>query len=146
MNAMAGECFLLLIESDGFFFLNNSYIDDIFFTWNESEKSVKEILEAANRFDPNIKLTYTISKTTSFLDLLLSNDNGILSSSVYHKPSTEPTVLSFFSDHPRHVFRNIVQTTLMRAIRYSSTFEAFNLERRHIRLKLLYNGFVSIFI
>jgi hypothetical protein len=91
---------------------------------------VKDILEAANRFHPNIKLTYT----------------GILSTSVYHKPATEPIVVSFFSDHPRHVFRNIVQTTLMRAIRYSSTFEAFNLERRYIRLKLLYNGFVSIFI
>jgi hypothetical protein len=32
------------------------------------------------------------------------------------------------SDHPRYVFRNVVQTTLLRAIRYSSTFEAFNIE------------------
>ncbi|CAF4595868.1 unnamed protein product, partial [Rotaria socialis] len=42
-------------------------------------------------------------------------------------------------DHPRHVFRNVIQTALMRAIRYSSTFEAFNIERRTIRLTLLYN-------
>ncbi|CAF1241717.1 unnamed protein product [Rotaria sordida] len=84
--------------------------------WNGSEEAVKEILEAANGFHPNIKLTYTISKTISFLDLLRINDHGILLSSVYHKSAAEPTVLSFLSDHPRHVFRNIIQTALMRAI------------------------------
>ena len=48
--------------------------------------------------------------------------------------------IPFQSDHPRHVFNNIIQTTLQRAIRYSSTFEIFNEERRSIKLMLLYNG------
>ncbi|CAF4533885.1 unnamed protein product, partial [Rotaria socialis] len=56
------------------------------------------------------------------------------------------TILSYLSDHPRHVFRNVIQTALMRAIRYSSTFEAFNIERRTIRLTLLYNNYPSIYI
>ena len=82
-----------------------------------------------------------------FLDLLLSNQNGRLVSSVYHKPAAEPTLLSFLSDHPRHVFRNVIQTGLIRAVRYSSTLEAFNIEQRHIHLKLIYNGYVfCIFI
>ncbi|CAF3432891.1 unnamed protein product [Rotaria socialis] len=34
----------------------------------------------------------------------------------------------------------------MRAIRYSSTFEAFNIEPRTIRLTLLYNNYPSIYI
>ncbi len=97
-------------------------------TWNGSEENAKAILEAANRFHPNIKLTYTIGKSVPFLDILLTNQNDILHSSVYHKPAAQPTVLSFLSDHPRYVFRNVVQTTLLRAIRYSSTFEAFNIE------------------
>jgi len=58
----------------------------------------------------------------------------------------EPALLSFLSDHPRHVFRNVIQTSLTRAIRYSSTFESFNIEQRLIRLKLLYNGYPSIYI
>ncbi|CAF5127593.1 unnamed protein product, partial [Rotaria sp. Silwood1] len=122
------------------------YIDDIFFTSNETETTIKQWLKAANQFHPNIKLTYTMGKSVSFLDLLLTNNNGILSTSVYHKPSAEPAVLSFLSDHPRHVFRNVIQTALMRAIRYSSTFEAFNVERRRIRLTLLLNGYPTKYI
>jgi hypothetical protein len=136
---------LLLLNSIKFCFcfsFTNRYIDDIFFTWNESEEKAKAILEAANKFHTNIKLTYTIGKIVPFLDILLSNQNGILHSSVYHKPAAQPTFLSFLSDHPRHVFRNVVQTALMRTIRYSSTFDAFNIEQRQIRLKLLYNGYV----
>jgi hypothetical protein len=119
--------------------LNNRYIDDGFFTSNESEEKIKQLLDKANQFHPNIKLEYHIGKSLPFLDVLVTNNNGLLSSSIYHKPSAEPTVVSFLSDHPRHVFRNVVQTGLMRTIRYSSTFEAFNHERRAIRLKLLYN-------
>ena len=75
-----------------------------------------------------------------FLDVLLTNNNGILSTSVYHKPSAEPYVTPFVSDHPRHVFINVITTALARDVRYSSTFDAFNNERRAIKLTLLYNG------
>ena len=98
------------------------------------------MLEEANKLHPNIKLTYKTAKTVPFLDLLITNDNGILSSSVYHKAESEPSIVPFISDHPRYVFQNIVQTALTRAIQYSSSFELFNVERRSIRLMLLYNG------
>ena len=111
----------------------------MFFTWNGSEETVKQLLEEANRTHPNIKLTHQIGKRLPFLDVLITNHDGALLSSVYHKPSAEPTILSFLSDHPRYVFRNVIQTALTRAVRYSSTFETFNIERRQIRLKLLYN-------
>ncbi len=109
-------------------------------TWNKSEKELIKFLDDANTWDPNIKLDYKISKSLPFLDVLLTNNNGTLSTSVYHKPAAEPYVIPFISDHPRHVFNNIIQTSLTRAIRYSSTFEAFNVERRSIKLMLLYNG------
>lgn len=64
----------------------------------------------------------------------------MLETSVYHKPSTEPYVTPFRSDHPRHTFENIVQSALTRAVRYSSTFRAFQTEQRDIKLMLLYNG------
>ncbi|CAF1338913.1 unnamed protein product [Rotaria sordida] len=126
--------------------LYGRYIDDVFFTSNESEDKAKELLEAANRFHPNIKFEYKTGKSTPFLDVLVQNNNGILASSVYHKPSAEPTVVSFLSDHPRHVFRNVIQTAFTRAVRYSSTFEVFNNERRAIRLMFLYNRYPSNYI
>ncbi|CAF4038986.1 unnamed protein product [Adineta steineri] len=122
------------------------YIDDILMTWNRSERELKELLDQANTWHPNIKLDYKISQSLPFLDVLLTNNNGILSTSVYHKPSAEPYVVPFISDHHPHVCANIIETVLARAIRYSSTFESFNRERRNIKLMLLYNGYPSGYI
>ncbi|CAF1516061.1 unnamed protein product, partial [Adineta ricciae] len=99
--------------------LYGQYIDDVFFTWNGSKQNLTKILDAANKLHLNIKLEYHISKSLPFLDIFLQNQNGTLTSSVYHKPAAEPTILCFLSDHPRHIFRNCIQTTLMRAARYS---------------------------
>ncbi|CAF1530610.1 unnamed protein product, partial [Rotaria sordida] len=116
------------------------YIDDIFMTWNKSEKSLKDLLDDANKWHLNIKLEYSIGKSLPFLDVSFTNNNGILTTSVYHKPAAESYVVPFRSDRPRHVFVNVIQTSLSRALRYSSTFENFNNERRYIQLRLLYNG------
>ena len=107
---------------------------------NKSEKQLIELLEEANTWHPNIRFDYKIGKSLSFLDVLLTNDNGILSTSVYHKSPSELCVVPFISDHPRHVFGNVIQTTLARAIRYSSNLDAFNHERIQNKLTLLYNG------
>ncbi|CAM4845707.1 unnamed protein product [Rotaria magnacalcarata] len=122
------------------------YIDDIFMTWNRSEEELRKLLDDVNTWHPNIKLDYKIGYSLPFLDVQLTNNNGILSTCVYHKPAAEPYVTPFTSDHPRHVFSNIIKTSIERATRYSSTFEAFNYERRYIKLMLLYNEYPSTFI
>ena len=109
-------------------------------TWNKSEEELRTFLDGANKWHANIKFDYKIGKSLPFLDVLLTNNNGTLSTSVYHKPAAEPYVIPFVSDHPRHVFVNIVKTALARVVQYSSTFDAFNTERRTIKLMLLYNG------
>ncbi len=63
---------------------------------------------------------------------------------MYHKEAAEPYIVPFKSDHPRHVFVNIIDGALMRAIRYSSTLSAFNEEQRSIKLMFFYNEFVSL--
>lgn len=113
-------------------------------TWNRSERELKQLLNRANRWHPNIKLEYKISPSLLFLDVSLTNRNGYLSTSVYHKPTAEPYVVPYISDHHPHVFRNIIRTVLQRAIRYSSDFEIFEQERRSIKLILLYNGYACI--
>ncbi|CAF3602996.1 unnamed protein product, partial [Rotaria socialis] len=101
-------------------------------------------IDDANTWHLNIKLDYKIKKSLPFLDVLLTNNNGTLATSVYHKPAAELYVTPFTSDHPRHVFANIIKTSLERATRYSSTFQEFNNERRIIKLMLLYNEQVYI--
>ena len=109
-------------------------------TWNHSEQELLQLLEAASKYHPNMKFEYKIGQSLPFLDVFLMNNNGTLLTSVYRKPTTEPYVVPFISDHPRHVFGNVIHTALTRAIRYSSTFDAYENERRHIKLTLLYNG------
>ncbi len=99
------------------------------------------MLDEVNNFHPNIKLVRQIGTKISFLDLLIKNKHGILATSVYHKEAAEPYIVPFNSDHPRHVFTNIIDGVLMQAVRYSSTLKAFHQERRFVKLMLLYNGF-----
>ena len=116
------------------------YIDDIFFTSNESLETINQILDEANQFHPNIKLVRQIGTALSFLDVYIENNNGTLATSVYHKEAAEPYTVPFKSDHPRHIFKNVIDGALTRAVRYSSTLPAFNKERRLIKLMFLYNG------
>jgi hypothetical protein len=77
-----------------------------------------ENINEANNFYPNIKLTHQIGTSLPFLDVFIENNSGILTTSVYHKEAAEPYILSFKSDHPGHVFGNVIETALLRAIRY----------------------------
>lgn len=77
------------------------------------------MLNEINNHHPNIKITSTITNPASFLDVKINNMNGNqLITSVYHKEAAEPYVVSFQSDHPRHVFVNIIECALLRALRY----------------------------
>ena len=120
--------------------ISDRYIDDIFITSNKSLDSINQMLDEANSFHPNIKLVRQIGASIPFLDVLIENKNGLLATSVYDKMAAEPYLVPFNSDHPRHVFQNIVESALLRALRYSSTWQTFNYERRSIQLMLLYNG------
>ncbi|CAF4525004.1 unnamed protein product, partial [Rotaria socialis] len=101
------------------------YVDDIFFTSNDSLESIDQMLDGANNFHPNIKL----------------NSNGALITSVYHKAAAEPYVVPFGSDHPGHIFGNTVDTAIMIAVRYSTTLSQFEEEVRKMKLMFLYNGY-----
>ncbi|CAF2098092.1 unnamed protein product [Rotaria magnacalcarata] len=107
---------------------------------------MEAVIKRANGFHQNIKLEANIASCASFLDLLINNKNGILFTSVHHKPAAEPCVVPFIPDHPCHVFSNIIQLALLRAVRYSSTLNIFEKEHRTIRLMLLYNGYPSKYI
>ncbi|CAF3506423.1 unnamed protein product [Rotaria sp. Silwood2] len=126
--------------------LYGRYIDDIFFTSNDSIDKVNKMLADANKRHSNIKLTATIDNPIPFLDIHIKNTANNFITSVYHKEAAEPYVVPFQSDHPRHVFVNIIDCALLRAIRYSSTLQEFNHERRTLKLMLLYNGYPTRYI
>lgn len=118
------------------------YIDDIFLTSNQSLHAINDMLDKLNSQHPNIKLVRQVGTSVSFLDVRIENRDGILATSVFHKEAAEPYIIPFNSDHPRHVFANIIENALLRVVRYSSTVSTFQSEQRALKLMLLYNGFV----
>ena len=67
-------------------------------------------------------------------------------SEVFHKSSHEPYFLPYTSIHPLHIKKNIPVEALIRAIRYSSNYDAFKREGAHICMSLLLNKYLLEFI
>jgi len=85
------------------------YIDDICLFWSGSETELKEFHGYLNSINSNIKLSLEYSKKCiNFLDLTISKDNqGILHTSVYRKPTDRNTILHAKSFHPNWLIENI---------------------------------------
>ena len=94
-------------------------------TTNESLGEITAQLKRAGNKDVNIKIVYHIATSVDFLDVTISNENGRLRTSVYHKSAAEPYILPFTSDHPRHIHHNIPYAALLRAARLCSNVEDF---------------------
>ncbi|CAF1400929.1 unnamed protein product [Adineta ricciae] len=60
--------------------------------------------------------------------------------------AAELYVVQFTSNHSKHVFGNIINTALWRAVQYSSTLAVFDDEQQFVKLMLLYNGYPPRFI
>ncbi|CAF3224101.1 unnamed protein product, partial [Rotaria sp. Silwood2] len=126
--------------------IKGGYIDDVFMTSNLSKEEILKLLDETTQTDSNIKITTTISQSLDYLDVTIENNNGNLKTCIYHKSASEPYILPYSSDHPRHVHMNILNNALVRAARMCSTVEDFDMERLSIEMILLVNGYPPKFI
>ena len=117
------------------------YIDDIFMTTNLSTDAIQKELQKAQNKDINIKIDYKLDLCVDYLDVAVKNENGHLRTSIFHKPSAEPYILPYTSDHPHHMHRNIPYEALMRAAGLCSNVHDFDMERIRIDLALLLNDY-----
>ena len=126
--------------------LYGRYIDDVFMTSNLSLDEIHLLLDEANSRDENIRITRSIDTIVQFLDVSVENNQGRLRTTVHHKPATEPYIVPFASDHPRHTHRNVIKGALLRAARLCSDETDFDQERLDIELMLLLNGYPPRFV
>jgi hypothetical protein len=110
-------CNELYSRSVLFFFIlfSDRCIDDSFMTTNLSFDQISGKLVTVDQSDRNIRIKYQMQSRVDFIDVVIQNDNGHLTTSVCHKPTAEPYILPYTSDHPRHVHRNIPYAALRRA-------------------------------
>lgn len=92
------------------------YLDDIFIKWHDSFGSIDTFHKLLNNLHPNFIFIMKQNKNKiNFLDILLYRklDNTI-GTDIYHKPTDSFQYLHFFSNHPRHIKRNVPYTLASR--------------------------------
>ena len=129
--------------------LDYRFIDDLLII-AKSQEEAQLILDTFNSIDPLIKLTGTIStSTTSFLDLTIYKGNRfetshLLDLDVYQKPSNQFLFLPYDSYHPEHVFQGWIQGYLGR-LRINCTDDIiYHLRRTQFWDQLLARGYAEI--
>ena len=115
-------------------------------TTNQTIEKINVELHKAQNKDMNINIESTINTSVHFLDVTITNENGQLRTSIFHKPTTEPYILPYTSDHPLHVRSNIPYAALLRAARICSHVNGFNTECIRIDMSLLLNHYPPNYI
>jgi hypothetical protein len=126
------------------------FIDDIFILLD----NISKIFSLCEAFG-SLKLNYITDKQVNFLDLIISIDKitNRLTYNVYIKPTNTFTYLSINSNHPKHIYENIIKSTFIRYRRicsflndfiYMATLVSRQFIKRGYNKKLIYKIFSMV--
>lgn len=107
------------------------YLDDIWGIWTESEEEFWEFVNILNNHDSSIKLKTEVNRQSiNFLDTTVFKgpdfgDTGKLDIKVYFKDTDTHALLHRDSFHPKHTFRGLVKSQLLRFKRICSSEDNF---------------------
>lgn len=107
------------------------YLDDIFLVWSHSEEEFWQFFETLNNHHPTIKLKATIHRTSiDFLDVTVFKGarfsaTGQLDTKVYFKPTDTHELLHKLSYHPKHTFKGILKSQILRFHRICNNHSDF---------------------
>ena len=96
------------------------FLDDIWGIWIGTEEELTQFIGMLNAHDSSIKLTHTIDKNTiNFLDTTIYKGpkfahTGQLDIKVYFKKTDTHALLFKTSFHPKHTFRGLIKSQLIR--------------------------------
>ncbi|GAA6073207.1 uncharacterized protein LOC114459639 [Tachysurus ichikawai] len=107
------------------------FLDDIWGVWQESEKEFKEFVDHLNHFNESIKIKYSLHQSVvNFLDTVTYKGDDFknthkLQTRVYFKETDTHALLHKSSFHPRHTFKGVLKSQLLRFHRICSNPEDF---------------------
>lgn len=96
------------------------YLDDIFGIWNHSEEDFKKFINILDTHDPSIRLKYEFDhQSIDFLDTTVYKGQSFhnqqtLDIKVYFKTTDTHSLLFKSSYHPRHTYKGLVKSQLIR--------------------------------
>ena len=107
------------------------YLDDIFIIWEHGEDNFWKFYDILNSHAKSIKLKATINQNSiDFLDVTVFKgpaftNTGILDTKVYFKPTDTHDLLHKKSHHPKHTFKGILKSQIIRFYRNCTREEDF---------------------
>ena len=122
------------------------YVDDTCFL---EKTTVEEVLNHLNGINPSIQFTVEqeAQNQLPFLDVvLMREDNGRISTTVYRKKTHTDRYLSFISHHPVQAKKNTLMTLLKRARDVTSDQRPLKKELNHLQGVMLNNDYPSGFL
>lgn len=128
------------------------YLDDIFGIWTHSTQDFTQFTEILNNHSPSIKLkTHLHPNTVDFLDTTIYKgdtfyNTGRLDTKVYFKDTDTHALLHKTSFHPKHTFRGLVKSQLLRFHRISTQPKDFHLATKTLFSALRQRGYSRPFL
>ena len=128
------------------------FLDDIFVIWQHGEKAFWDFFEILNSHTNSIKLKATISHTSiDFLDVTvfkseIFNHTRTLDTKVYFKPTDTHDLLHKSSYHPKHTFKGILKSQIIRFYRISSRENDFDKACSTLFASLITRGYSKRFL
>ena len=106
--------------------LYERYMDDIL--CNVKENEVNDRLQLINNLHPNLKFTCEMEKdgTIAFLDMLITNEKGTLSSCWYCKPTDTGLTLNYHALAPTKYKKSVVISFIYRIYRSCTNWKNFD--------------------
>jgi len=120
------------------------YIDDTFLLFKHPSH-VQLFLSYLNDQHHNIKFTCEIEKENqlSFLDTLITKENGRLYTTVYRKPTFTGLGMHYLSYTPQKYKINSISTLINRAYNICTTWPSFHMEMKFLSNYFETNGYPS---
>ncbi|XP_053087907.1 uncharacterized protein LOC117596799 isoform X1 [Pangasianodon hypophthalmus] len=108
------------------------YLDDIFGVWHHDREHFDTFLNLANSHHKHIKVKATLnSDNINFLDTTVfaiptENNSKTLHTKVFFKPTDSHSLLFKTSYHPRHTFKGVIKSQIIRFHRICSFDQHFH--------------------
>ncbi|CAM9711402.1 unnamed protein product, partial [Heterosigma akashiwo] len=122
--------------------------DDTWMIWQHSQELFDEFLKKLNDIHPKIKWEAVFEENGQlpFLDVLVvRNEDGSFTTTVYRKPTHSDRYLHWTSNHPVKDKLSGIRTLVYRANHYCSTASLKMAELTHLRKTFADNGYPEEF-
>ena len=119
------------------------YIDDVFCIFTIFKEKILEFHTRINRWHPNLQFTVEFESHNSiaFLDVLVTQEQEKLTTSLYRKPTHTGLYLLWDSSQNRRYKLEFIKTLVIRIYRICSSKEIVNKELSLLRKTLANNGY-----